>query len=292
MPADKSLNLLAQQQQPSNASAVITAAPRDIRIVYPNDKEGLKVTTSSTFIVGACPPQAELLCNGEKIRLNEEGYFAHVVSLAPGANTFVVTEVGHPDENQTFKIVRDLGRTPIPANKFELAIDTVQPAEDLGVASGDKVELSVRATPGAEVYAIIGGKENPFALVCSIACCWQGQSSQAPHDCLEQREPRHGCDVRKSLSKEQPGILRSVCRILQSHAGRPLEIRSCALFIEDQQQVDNSRCEITRDDDHTAIFSADCSRCDHRQSFPWRFENNSITARRSTFWSMDLKAMS
>ena len=159
MPADKSLNLLAQQQQPSNASAVITAAPRDIRIVYPNDKEGLKVTTSSTFIVGACPPQAELLCNGEKIRLNEEGYFAHVVSLAPGANTFVVTEVGHPDENQTFKIVRDLGRTPIPANKFELAIDTVQPAEDLGVASGDKVELSVPATPGAEVYAIIGGKK-------------------------------------------------------------------------------------------------------------------------------------
>ena len=159
MSADKSLNLLAQQQQPSNASAVITAAPRDIRIVYPNDKEGLKVPTSSTFIVGACPPQAELLCNGEKIRINAEGYFAHVVSLAPGANTFVVTEVGHPDENQTFKIVRDIGRTPIPANKFELAIDTAQPAEDLGVESGDKIELSVRATPGSEVYAIIGGKK-------------------------------------------------------------------------------------------------------------------------------------
>lgn len=134
----------------------LNTVPSEISIVYPSNN--LLIPASSTFIVGSCPPGRQLQCNGTDMRISAKGYFAHVVTLKPGANTFVVTEVGSPDQKREVTVRREMPAPPISPEQFNLAIATAQPHEDLGIAPGDFIQLSVHATPGADVKVLIGKK--------------------------------------------------------------------------------------------------------------------------------------
>src|SRR5688572_17494635 len=79
------------------AQIIESADKNTIYIAYP--KEGTKVTASSTFFIGASDPSKGLTINGSPVRKNAQGFFAHVVPLKRGVNTFVVsaTDKSCPD---------------------------------------------------------------------------------------------------------------------------------------------------------------------------------------------------
>jgi N-acetylmuramoyl-L-alanine amidase len=134
----------------------LNAVQSDISIVYPTNN--LLIPAASTFIVGSCPPGRQLQCNGSDVRINAKGYFAHVVQLKPGSNTFTVTETGAPGQQQEVTVRREMPPPAISTEQFKLAIETAQPHDDRGVAPGDFIPLSVHATPGGDVKVLIGKK--------------------------------------------------------------------------------------------------------------------------------------
>src|SRR5579875_3067215 len=70
---------LSQLVQPAEA-------PGGIMVVYP--KEEATVAAAATFLIGSCPPGSTLTCQGRPVRLNAQGYFAHVVASTPVPTAF------------------------------------------------------------------------------------------------------------------------------------------------------------------------------------------------------------
>lgn len=149
---------------PAARASETLAAPQPssgILVVYP--KDDAHIDSASTFLVGSCPPGARLIANGSQVRLNARGYFAHVVRLKSGANTFTLTLQDAPEEKRTVRVFRDSAPPPLPPRPLKIAADLVEPQEDLGVTAGDIVPLCVRATPGGRVEAYLGRRK--IALV-------------------------------------------------------------------------------------------------------------------------------
>lgn len=126
-------------------------ANQSIKVVYPNPKT--EIPASSTFIVGAVEPGKQLTCNGEKVRVNDYGFFAHVVGLKPGQNLFQLN-LDNGKEIEQVTIKREQPLKPIGAN--ELKIRQFQPAQDLGIKSNDLISFSVHATPNSQVILELG----------------------------------------------------------------------------------------------------------------------------------------
>src|SRR6516164_9360997 len=121
-------------------------ANQSILVVYPKPKD--EIPASTTIIVVAIEPGQTLTCNDEKVRVNEQGFFAHVVNLAPGKNRFLLN-LGHGVEMKTIEIKREIPAPPIGPNEIKLR--RFEPANDLGVKPNDIINLSVHATPYSQV---------------------------------------------------------------------------------------------------------------------------------------------
>src|SRR6516225_1916730 len=59
-----------------------------IGVVYPTEKD--IVQAPATFLVGAILPGHSLTCNGQKVRVNDNGFFAHGVPVHHGVNHFTL----------------------------------------------------------------------------------------------------------------------------------------------------------------------------------------------------------
>ncbi len=125
-----------------------------IKIVYP--KAGNTIEASSTFLVGQVSPGSTLTCDGAAVKVNQPGFFAHVVPLQYGSNHFVLTS----SNDQGTKSILDwtvFRKPPIkPINFDELKIDDLKPSVDMGVTAGDVINFSVRATPHSLVTVQLG----------------------------------------------------------------------------------------------------------------------------------------
>lgn len=132
-----------------------------IRVVYP--KDGTHIDAASTFLIGSCPPGTMLTCNGVPVATNGPGYFAHVVRLSPGKNTFSLVRADAPDQTRWVTVVRDTEPRPLPPLPLKIAAGSQEPKEDMGLTAGDLLALCVRATPGGRVVASIGARR--IALV-------------------------------------------------------------------------------------------------------------------------------
>lgn len=143
---------------PQSASITIysTSPNGNIRVVYPPPES--IIPAASSFIVGACGAGSSLTCNGEPVKLSPQGFFAHIVQLKPGANQFTLVENGNVDQHLDIRIVREAAIAPITADQTKIDSSSAQPREDRGLVTGDLLELSVRATPDAEVIAQIGNR--------------------------------------------------------------------------------------------------------------------------------------
>lgn len=136
--------------------AAVAADPSGIMVVYP--KPDTTVQAASTFIVGSCPPGSTLTCQGKPVLLNAQGFFAHVVELKPGDNSITLVKDGSPQTTRLLAVRREVPEPPLPTGGATIAAGSLEPGQDLGLATGDLLPLSARATPCGQLSVSIAGR--------------------------------------------------------------------------------------------------------------------------------------
>ncbi len=139
-------------------SESIDPGKQAIRVFYPHPKS--RIQAQSTFLIGSCPPGASLTVNSRPVRVNQAGYFAHVVPLSPGKNSFKLES----DRGDRLAVLLERTGPPPPITGTPPVVDreSVEPSEDLGVTFGDIIELSIRGTPGSSVEVALGRRRIPL----------------------------------------------------------------------------------------------------------------------------------
>jgi len=150
-----------EKQETLIAQGAAQQIPGGVMVVYPTDST--PIAASSTFIIGSCPPGSTLTCQGQPVRLNAQGFFAHVVALKPGANNFLLTRNNDQSLSRTITVNREAALATVPPGKPAFAPDSAEPKTDVGLAAGDLLPLSVRATPGGRVEVFIGKRKITLA---------------------------------------------------------------------------------------------------------------------------------
>lgn len=150
----------AQATKTTSIAAGSKPQENQIMIVYPDNSA--KISARSTFFIGSCHSGDRLSCNGQSVRLNSSGFFAHVVQLQPGDNTFVFSEDGSVQAQRTMHVTREVGPLPIADNDICIDKTSLQPQLNQGVAPGDLIEFSVRATPDSDVAITLGDRHVPL----------------------------------------------------------------------------------------------------------------------------------
>ena len=141
---------------------------KPLLVVYPRGEE---IAAPTSFVCGATMPAYGLTINGSPVATNKQGFFAHIVSLKPGKNTFIVQATA-PDGTITTTNVEALKETAPPVmSASPLAFDSpsLKPKDDQGRTAGDIVELSCRATPGSRVTATVGTHTVPMICLANLA---------------------------------------------------------------------------------------------------------------------------
>lgn len=156
--------LLAQTNAPNQNPFGRAAAPvvdnNPIKVVYPSPNNHIPTTT--TFIVGACGATDSLFINGAAVKLNPQGFFAHVVTLKPGENNFELLEKNEKNETaatRKMKIFREVDAPVIADSDIRIKAESFTPAENRGVRIGEIIEFSVSATPDSQVSVLIGKRK-------------------------------------------------------------------------------------------------------------------------------------
>ncbi|MBI4532442.1 MAG: N-acetylmuramoyl-L-alanine amidase [Candidatus Melainabacteria bacterium] len=144
------------QRGNSTEEAVATEGLRinPLQLNYP--KDGQEIKASSTFLIGAVAPKAMLTCNGVPIKVNSSGFFAHVVRLKPGLNSFSLVSDSQPAEMLKVTVTRPVDPAILPSHPLMFAMDFIEPHEDLGVTPGDLIGFAIRGTPGSTVEIYLG----------------------------------------------------------------------------------------------------------------------------------------
>lgn len=125
-----------------------------IRIVYPHD--GSSIPAPSTYMTGAVAPGTRLTVNGQPIRVNAQGFFAHVLPLAVGANKFDVVANGNASTNFSFTINRPAPPKPVPESPVQILKASLEPRQDLAAQPGDFIVFSMRGSPGGKASVVLG----------------------------------------------------------------------------------------------------------------------------------------
>ncbi len=126
--------------------------PPGIMVVYP--PQGAVINSSTTFLIGSAPPGSQLTCQGQAVKLNKQGYFAHIVNLTPGLNKLILNAGSLPALAVT--VNRELPAISVPAGKLAFVADSAQPAADVAVCPGDIVPFAIKATPGQHLRVWLG----------------------------------------------------------------------------------------------------------------------------------------
>lgn len=152
----------AVQSLAQAAKPAIAPSPEDkvltengIIVAYPRGTA--EIDAPSTFLIGTCRPKTSLTVNSSPVHLNADGYFAHVVPLAYGANKFVFARADNSGK-VSLTVIRKSQAKALPENPLKIDRASIKPAESLGVSAGDLVELSVRATPKSLVTAHLANR--------------------------------------------------------------------------------------------------------------------------------------
>jgi N-acetylmuramoyl-L-alanine amidase len=131
-------------------------------ILIPYPRDGAEINSASTFVIGAVPPQSTLTANGAPVRVNAQGYFAHVVPLHHGANKITLVRNGLPQNTFELSIRRPSPPAPVPAAPTQILRTSLQPSDEVGVNVGDLIPLSFRGSPGGAARVQIGNRSIPL----------------------------------------------------------------------------------------------------------------------------------
>lgn len=214
-----------------------------IKIVHPD----APVPASSTFIVGAVAPGASLTCNNEAVRVNSQGFFAHVVQLKPGENSFHLTE-SPSGIQQEITVKRELPPPPISVDEIKIDSERLQPRHSRAVAVGDVIEFSAHATPDSQMTVQIGKRKinlhSPGSSVQSASALKRkrfpkhfahssvNQGLDAAYGKVYQRRPASSADLYVGFYKVQPDDLwkETLAKFNLTHKGKSKSVSCPAKF--------------------------------------------------------------
>lgn len=127
---------------------------KDLFIAFP--KQPAKAWASSSFIIGSTKPGNALKVNDKPVKLNNDGFFAHVIPLKRGTNTFNIYKNNTQTPVKSLKVSRPKPRKPI--TKAQWKLECLEPKLSQGLTPGDLLILKARATPGGAVSVHLGNK--------------------------------------------------------------------------------------------------------------------------------------
>lgn len=197
------------------------SAATPLIVVYPPPQT--TVNAPSSFIIGATYPGTALtLSNNQSglksaVTLNSDGFFAQVIPLIRGSNSFDLGFSGPSGSyKKTIQINREKLKGAIAANTFAIDKNSLEPAEDRGVTAGDIVEFSCRATPNCQVEVELGSKKIKLTSLASLRSAIKNNHGKAPTNPINkgletaygqvfQRYPANSPDLYVGLYKIQPG---------------------------------------------------------------------------------------
>lgn len=206
--------------------AAETAGP--IRVVYP--RNGSQIAASSTFLIGCCTEGTALTCNDLPVKVNSKGFFAHVVKLTRGKNTFLLKlDTGATRE---ISVEREGSAPTMSPDRLAFAPTTATPGEDRGVATGDLIEFKVKATPGCAVSVQLGSSQvvmyPPLQAVSKI------RRGRVPAKSAKGKAGAKGGTAAKSQSTEvklsaaavnvNPGLDAAFGKMFQRYASAPRDL--------------------------------------------------------------------
>lgn len=141
---------------------------KPLLVVYPR---GGEIAAASSFIVGATLPGYQVAVDGAPVPVNKQGFFAHVVALKPGKNSFTVQSIS-PEGAVTSMVAEASREKPPPIMNSEiLAFDkeSLRPKEDQARTTGDIIEFSCRATPASKISVSLGGHSIPLVCLANLS---------------------------------------------------------------------------------------------------------------------------
>ncbi|MGB3203205.1 MAG: N-acetylmuramoyl-L-alanine amidase [Nodosilinea sp.] len=131
----------------------LASAQSSLQVVYPpNDHQ---TTAAQIFFIGTGAPDQPVLLNGEAIaERSEAGHFAPSRPLAPGPNTFTLTQ---GDQTLTFTVTR-VASGPVLPDTLGFAEGSLLPGVDMARQPGDWICLGAIAPANAAVTADLAGQ--------------------------------------------------------------------------------------------------------------------------------------
>lgn len=164
------LGVLAFFQLPS----LLIAAEPKIRIVFP--AAGASVATEcQTYVIGSVtPPDTQLTINGQSVTPWQTGGFLYMAPVVPGTNTLFL-RAGKTELAHTFTV-------PFPVPSWDgKGIRVRQPAQPLGVYTGETVRLACNAPAGLAVCAAVGERNVALAPQADQPTVYTGGVTFASH---------------------------------------------------------------------------------------------------------------
>lgn len=136
-----------------SASAAPTTPPipppvTTLTVIHPTENQNLP-GLKETFIMGEVTPGSTLTVNNVPLRVHPKGGYLGMVALAPGNFTLSVQAITPTGE--TLKLDRHVNVAgpfvEAPSKPLTVLRDTIEPTEDMVLAPGDALRVSVQGSP-------------------------------------------------------------------------------------------------------------------------------------------------
>ncbi|MEO8167016.1 MAG: N-acetylmuramoyl-L-alanine amidase [bacterium] len=143
--------------------AVMTVAqtvpprPNSILLVVP-EKDTVETPTSTYRLSASTAPDSKVFVNGKSYKVYPSGAFCGKLTLAVGANPFIITSSDPSGAivSRSFLINRSKPMEATPTDTLRIEDTMMQPYQDMWVKEGDILEVQFKGTPGGKASFMNG----------------------------------------------------------------------------------------------------------------------------------------
>ncbi len=128
-----------------------------ILLVVP-EKDTVETPTSTYRLSASTAPDSKVFVNGKSYKVYPSGAFCGKLTLAVGANPFIITSSDPSGSivSRAFLINRSKPTEATPADTLRIEDTMMQPYQDMWVKEGDVLEVQFKGTPGGKASFMNG----------------------------------------------------------------------------------------------------------------------------------------
>lgn len=156
-----------------------------LKLVRPA-REQVNVSTARQFITGITCNTCKVTVNNEEVNVYSTGAFAAEVNLTPGYNTvrITATDAHGKKAEKTIQYTYNLPAREKAVTQATVEYVRVEPAGNLLLSPGDKLRITVKTVPGAQVrlQELMNLQEVPVKDSQGIAGIYKGEYVVQPND--------------------------------------------------------------------------------------------------------------